>query len=141
MLKDRTLIMYMINARQPNLLWMCSTGGRLMDQSVKTNHFALISFISGLIALISIGLIFFLYQAVEPAGSLIAITDGVLIPVRNLSVLVALVLGILALLDIKKKAGAEQGKILAWVGILLGAGWLLFGLIVGALFLLSKILS
>ena len=112
-----------------------------MDHPVKTNRFALISFICGLVALLSIGLIFLLYRQVELAGTLLTLTDGVLIPLRNLSVIVALIMGIVALMDIKKKAGTEKGKILAWAGIVLGAGWILFGILVGMVFLVSAILQ
>jgi hypothetical protein len=47
---------------------------------------------------------------------------------------VAVVTGILALREIKKKGGTEKGKILAWIGILLGAGYLLFGLLIFIIF-------
>jgi hypothetical protein len=55
-------------------------------------------------------------------------------------VFVALVTGILALTQIKKKGGTEKGKILAWTGIVLSTGWILFGWIVGIIFLLAEIL-
>jgi len=111
-----------------------------MESSIKTNRLAIVSFVSGLIALLSIGLIFVLYNSQEVTGGIISITDGILIPVRNLCVAVALLTGILALREIKKKDGTEKGKILAWVGIVLGAGWMLFGLLVGLTFLLAEIL-
>lgn len=112
-----------------------------MDHPLKTNRLALISFISGLIALLSISLIFLLYRTVELGGTLLTLADGALIPLRNLSVVVALITGILGLMDIKKKAGAERGKTLAWVGIILSAGWILFGILVGTVFLVSAILQ
>ncbi|MBA4375944.1 MAG: hypothetical protein C0401_07205 [Anaerolinea sp.] len=111
-----------------------------MESSIKTNRLAIVSFTSGLIALLSIGLLFVLYNSQETTGGLISITDGIIIPLRNLCVVVALVTGILALRQIKKKDGTEKGKILAWVGIVLGAGWILFGLMVGITFLLAEIL-
>ena len=111
-----------------------------MDRDYKANRLAIVSFASGLIALLSITLIFILYNLLEASGGLINITDGIIMPLRNLSVVVALITGILALRDIKKKDGAEKGKILAWVGIVIGAGWILFGLLVGIIFLLSDIL-
>ena len=111
-----------------------------MESSIKTNRLAMVSFASGLIALLSIGLIFVLYSSPETAGGLISIADGIIMPVRNLSVPVALLTGILALREIKKKGGIEKGKVLAWVGIVLGAGWILFGLLVGITFLLAEIL-
>jgi len=111
-----------------------------MNDPIKTNFLAKLSLASGLIALITISLVFVLYNSQEITGSTIAITDGIIIPLRNLSVAAALITGILALREIKKKEGAEKGKIIAWVGITLGAGWILFGLLVGLIFLLGEIL-
>ena len=112
-----------------------------MGSSIKTNRLAIVSFVSGLIALISIVFIFVFYSSQETAGGIIiSITDGIIMPLRNLCVAVALLTGILALREIKKKDGTEKGKILAWVGIVLGAGWILFGLLVGITFLLAEIL-
>ena len=111
-----------------------------MESSMKTNRLAIVSFASGLIALISIGLIFVLYNSQEAAGRIINIINGIIMPVRNLCVAVALITGIFALREIKKKDGTEKGKILAWFGIVLGAGWILFGLLVGITFLLADLL-
>ena len=111
-----------------------------MQSSVKTNRLAIFSFASGLIAMISIITIFVIYRTQETSGSVISITDGVIMPLRNLSVALALLTGILVLREIKKKEGTEKGKILAWFGIVLGAGWILFGLLVGITFLLAEIL-
>lgn len=111
-----------------------------MNNSVKTNRLAIISFASGLIAILSIGLIFALYNLQESTdGIIISITDGVIMPLRNLCVIVALVTGILALRQLKKKGGTEKGKILAWIGVVLSAGWIIFGLLVGVTFLLAEI--
>ena len=111
-----------------------------MESSNKTNRLAFVCFVSGIIALICIVLTFVLYNSAESAGGIISITDGIIMPFRNLCVAVALLTGILALREIKKKDGTEKGKILAWFGIVLGAGWILFGLLVGLTFLLSEIL-
>ena len=117
-----------------------------MDTSIKTNRLALISFICGLIALLSLGLYYAMFPIVngDPSGTtntaLLSMMD-LTIPVRNLFSTVSLITGILALLEIKKKEGAEKGKLLAWVGILLGAAWFLFRLLVGMTFLLSEILN
>lgn len=111
-----------------------------MESSIKTNRLAIVSFASGLIAILSIGLIFVLYSSQETAGIIISIIDGIIMPLRNLCVVVALVTGILALRQIKKKDGTEKGKLLAWVGIVLGAGWIIFGLLVGITFLLAEML-
>ena len=112
-----------------------------MKPANKINLLVLISFISGLTALLTIGIIFAIYNFVDPAEGILFITDGILMPVRNLAVFAALVTGILALINIKKSGGAERGKLYAWVGIVLGGGWLLFGLLVGLTFLLSNILQ
>jgi hypothetical protein len=112
-----------------------------MKPANKINLLALISFISGLTALLTIGIIFAIYNFVDPTEGILFITDGILMPVRNLAVFAALVTGILALINIKKSGGAERGKLYAWVGIVLGGGWLLFGLLVGLTFLLSNILQ
>ncbi|MFH2129329.1 MAG: DUF4190 domain-containing protein [bacterium] len=111
-----------------------------MESPIKTNRLAIVSFASGLIGLIIVVIVFMLYSSQETTGILISITDGVLLPLRNLSVVIAVITGILALREIKKKDGAEKGKIIAWVGIVLGAGWILFGFLVGLTFLLSEIL-
>ena len=111
-----------------------------MDGSNKTNRLAIVSFISGLIALSGIVLTFVLYNSVETRGGIISITDGIIIPVRNLCVAVTFFTGILALKEIKKKGGTEKGKIISWIGIVIGAGWILFGMLVGITFLLAEIL-
>jgi len=117
-----------------------------METSIKTNRLALISFICGLIALLSLGLYyaFFAINNVTPTGpfgpTLLSIMDFT-VPVRNLFSTVALITGIIGLLEIKKKEGAEKGKSLAWAGILLGAAWFFFRLVVGMVFLLSEIMN
>ena len=110
-----------------------------MKHHGKTNKMAVISFACGLIALISMSMIFAAYNLLEQTESLLFITDGILMPVRNISVVVALVTGILAHLEIRKKGHTEKGKWLAWGGIILGAAWLLFGLCVGLVFLVSTL--
>lgn len=118
-----------------------------MQSIVKTNRLALISFISGLIAIVSIGIYIVVFnwvsslsgpEAVNSVGYL-AMAD-ILVPVRNLSAGVALITGILALREIKKKSGAEKGKVFAWIGIVLGVGWILFALMVGVIFSLGELL-
>ncbi|TFH36143.1 MAG: hypothetical protein E4G99_05630 [Anaerolineales bacterium] len=111
-----------------------------MESSKKTNHLAIVSFVSGIIALICIVFTFVLYNSAETARGIINITDGIIIPVRNLCVAVTLLTGILALKEIKKTSGTKKGKILSWFGIVVGAGWILFGLLVGITFLLAEIL-
>jgi hypothetical protein len=112
-----------------------------MVPSKKTNLLSILSFACGLTALISIGIIFGAYNWMEPTQAILFITDGILIPIRNISVLVALVTGILSLRDLKKKGPSEKGKWLAWAGIILAGAWLIFGASVGLLFLLSRIVQ
>jgi len=109
-----------------------------MESSIKTNRLAMVSFISGLIAILCIGVIFAFYKLQETKAGLIGITDGIIMPLRNLCVAVALVTGILALRQIKKKNGTEKGKIFAWIGIFIAAGWIIFGLLVGVAFMLGE---
>ena len=111
-----------------------------MESFNKTNHLPIISFVSGMIALICIVLIFAFYNSSETAGRISNITDGIIIPIRNLCVIVTLLTGILAVKGSKKTGGTKKGRILSWFGIVVGAGWILFGLIVGLTFLLAEIL-
>ena len=110
-------------------------GGKWMSRSGKINRLAMISFVSGGLAYLLIALIFVVYNLLEPENAIVNITDAVLMPLRNGLLVVALVAGILGLVDIKKKAGAEKGKGVAWVGIALSVGWFLFGLLIGLIFL------
>jgi len=111
-----------------------------MEPSNKTNRLSIISFACGLIALISISIIFAAYNLTESTQGLLFITDGILMPIRNLSVVVALVTGIMALRDIKKRGHTEKGKGLAWAGIVISTGIILSGVLVSLVFLLSRIL-
>ncbi len=117
-----------------------------MENTVKTNRLALISFICGLIALLSLGLYYVLFGKAYGTATgnintvLLSIMD-LTVPVRNVFSSAAVITGILALVEIKKKEGAEKGKLLAWVGILLGAVWFLVRIVVGLVFLLSEIVN
>lgn len=120
-----------------------------MESSVKNNRLAIVSFVSGLITVLSLGLYWALFAIAYPSSGVSAsgLADNVIrtildlsVSVRNLCAPVALITGILALREIKKKVGTEKGKILAWVGIALGTGWMIFGLLVGITFLLAEIL-
>jgi hypothetical protein len=98
-----------------------------MEFSVKTNRLAILSFVSGLISLLSLGVTFVLFPASpgnfpEPGSPFNSFLD-VSRSVRDLATIVSLVTGILALREIRKKGGMEKGKALAWAGIILGAGW------------------
>ena len=112
-----------------------------MESSNKTNRLAFVCFVSGIIALICIVLTFVLYNSAESAGGIISITDGIIIPVRNLCVAVTLLTGFLALKDIKKTGGTMKDKILSWFGIVVSTGWILLGLFVGITFLLAENLN
>jgi hypothetical protein len=116
-----------------------------MEKTLKTNRLALISFVCGLIALLSLAFYYALFAInnITPTGpfgpTLVTIMD-LTVPLRNILSTVALVTGILAVLEIRRKAGTEKGRWLAWAGILLGAAWFLTRLVVGLVFLLSEIL-
>ena len=120
-----------------------------MENSVETNRLTMVSFLSGLIVLFSLALYYVLVSIAfpsspgtspEPTNRAILTIMDVSVSVRNLCALTALVTGILGLREIKNKGGNEKSKILAWIGIALGAGWILFGLLVGITFLLAEIL-
>jgi hypothetical protein len=118
-----------------------------MESSLETNRLTIVSFISGLIVLLSLGLYYGLFSIAYPTSSgqspllpertIITIMDGS-VSVRNFCALTALVTGILGLREIKVKDGNEKGKILAWIGIVIGSGWLLLGLLVGISFFLAE---
>lgn len=117
-----------------------------MKNSIKINRLSIVSFVSGLMALLSLGLYWVLFSVAfpsspEPANrALITIMD-LSVSFRNLCALTALVTGIFGLREIKKKDGMQSGKTLAWVGIILGGGWILFGVLTSITFLLAKILQ
>ena len=107
---------------------------------------AWVSFIFGLIALFSLGLYWALQSLVSPTLS-VDFANRVILPImdlstmiRNMCAVVALVTGIIALVQIKKEVSSEKGKLFAWIGIALGAGWMLFGLLVGVIFTVGEIL-
>ena len=79
-----------------------------MEKPSNVNRLAIVSFISGIIALLSIIFLFIAYNSQGNPVVSIGITDGIVIPVRNICVGVAILTGILSLRDIKKKDGAEK---------------------------------
>jgi hypothetical protein len=118
-----------------------------MQTSKRINRMAMISFIFGLIALLSLGLYWGLQTLVFPAHT-VEFANRVILPimdgstmVRNLCATTALVTGIIALVQIKKTMSTEKGRLFAWIGIALGTSWILFGLAVGIIFTLGEILS
>ena len=124
-----------------------NNGGCLVNNSVKTNRLAIISFGIGVVVPLSLLLYWVLYIAAYPPSPgyepesenriLPAIMD-LSVSVRNLCAPGALITGILALIEIKKKGGVEKGRLFAWTGIALGAGWIIFGVLVGVTFLLAE---
>lgn len=110
-----------------------------MKDSNKTNPLAIVSFASGIIALIFIVLVFVLYTVVDTSEGVIKFTDGLIMPARNLLLIISLLTGILALNDIKKSGGTQKSKILSWFGIVTSAGWLFLGILVGVTFLLAEL--
>ena len=99
-----------------------------MEISVKTNRLAIVSFVSGLISFLSLGVLLpvllppYPGYLPEPASPINTVMD-LSRPVRDFCTILALFTGILALREIRKKGGMEKGKALAWAGIILGAGW------------------
>ena len=117
-----------------------------MEITLKTNRLAIVSFVSGLIALLSLGALFpvlfpaFSGNLPEPTSPINTIMD-LSRSVRDPCTIVSLITGILALREIKRNAGTEKGKILAWIGIIFGGGWILFRVLVAIFFILALIFS
>lgn len=107
-----------------------------MQSSVKLNSLATVSLVSGLtvLALLSIGLYWLLFPSSPGYSDTIRTLLDLSVTVQYICASLALLTGVLALWAIKKKAGTEKGKILAWVGILIGAGYVSYGLLVFIIF-------
>jgi len=114
---------------------------------VKINRLAMISFGSGIIVILSLFLYWALYQITYSSspGYPLESENRILLTIMDLSVTgrnfyapVALITGVLALIEIKKRDGAEKGKLFASAGIAFGAGWIIFKLMVGLIFLLAE---
>ena len=105
-----------------------------MENTVKTNQLAIVSFVCGLIALLSIGTVYsllFLWSPENLPEAATTLIATLLYFPRSLFLLFAelsLITGIIALSEIRKEGGMEKGKTLAWVGIILGAGVILLRL-------------
>ncbi|MFQ3631100.1 hypothetical protein [Roseiflexus sp.] len=113
-----------------------------MPHAVRITRLAIVSCASGLLALLCMaGIVVVLSLAPTSDELVVALVDGILIPVRNLSVLVALVTGVFALMRIRRKEGAEKGATLAWLGIALGIVWIVFGILVMLAFVLLLLAS
>jgi len=106
----------------------------------KTNRLAIVSFVSGLIALPAVvTFVVLLYGGTIPEpGSLSDIFMNLSRSIRDLATILALVTGIFALREIKKKGGMEKGKTLAWVGIIIGGAWLLFRVLIALFFIVAS---
>ena len=108
-----------------------------MDAHKKFNPLSIISLISGLTGFLIGVLLYLIYSFIQLTNGMLFFTDGILIPIRNISMLAAIITGIIALWQIKKNRHTQKGKGFAWAGIILGAAWLLFGLCTGLVFLIS----
>lgn len=118
-----------------------------METTIRTNRLAIVSFATGLIAfLITIGAVFTVMSllnaplgtdpglAAGPETGLFASWIGGLAGFASVS---AMATGVIALLGIRKSAGREKGRWLAWSGIGLGASWFLFRLAIALFFILA----
>lgn len=107
-----------------------------MERSVPINRLAKVSFASGLIllALFSFGLYSQWFPSSPGYADTIRTILDFSVSVQYLCAALALLTGIFALRAIKQKAGTEKGKTFAWVGIVTGAGYVFFGLVVFIIF-------
>ena len=105
-----------------------------MENTVKTNQLATVSFIGGLIALVSCGTVYllpFLWSPENLPEATMTLIGALLYFPRSIYLLSAelsLIIGILALNEIKIAGGTEKGRTFAWIGIILGTGVILFQL-------------
>ena len=97
---------------------------------------AIISFVSGfiVIAMLDFGMIWQSFPAALTYTNTIRAIMRLSVSVEYSYGAVALLTGILALKQIQKKDGEEKGKTFAWIGIVLGADYILFGLLVFIIF-------
>jgi len=97
---------------------------------------AMISFVCGLIviAMLGFGMVWQSFPGSPIYANTIRAILDLSISVQYLCALVALLTGILALKQIQRQDGAEKGKIFAWVGVVSGAGYIFFGLLVVIIF-------
>lgn len=124
-----------------------------MENPIKTNRLAIVSFVSGLMALLLTFGVFFVrlsfYTSLE--GTLPEPTDPALARFEfwstwvgrlgSLATFGAIITGILALREIRRKGGMDKGKLFAWIGIILGGGWILFRVLVAIYFILGMLFS
>ena len=98
-----------------------------MEITLKTNRWAIVSFVSGLIAFLILGALLLagittspgdLPEPTSPINTLLDLSRSAL----DLCTLLSLLTGILALREVRKNSGTEKGRLLAWIGITLGVG-------------------
>lgn len=118
-----------------------------METTIKTNRLAIASFASGLLGLFALSPLLFLLIFPPSPGNLPEESSPINIlltfsrSIGNLSTLVSLVTGILALREIRRKGGTEKGRLFAWIGILIGGGWILFRVLIALYFILGMLFS
>jgi ABC-type sulfate transport system permease subunit len=120
-----------------------------MEHDKTTNRLALTSLLSGLVVPITLAIYWAWLALAFPASpaqpsalaqpGMITIMD-LTVTLRNLCAPVAILTGVLTLRRLRRGEDTRREKVMAWVGIVLGVGWILFGLLVGLLFLVGEAL-
>ena len=119
-----------------------------MENKLKVNSLAIISFISGTIVFFSLGLYYALSQtllrnidlfSLEILNRVPLVLMELSVPFRNIFAPLAVVTGVFGLREIKKNPQTQKGKSLAWIGMLFGGGWIVLGVLVSVVFLVAKI--
>lgn len=122
----------------------------MMENKLKVNSLAIISFISGTIVLFSLGLYYALSQtllrnidlfSLEILNRVPLVLMELSVPFRNFFAPLAVLTGVFGLREIKKNPQIQKGKPLAWIGMLFGGGWIVLGVLVSVMFLVAKILT
>lgn len=120
-----------------------------MENKPKVNSLAIISFVSGVTVLVSLVLYYALSQTFfrtadifpfELQNRFLLVVMELSVPVRNLFAPLAVLTGFFGLRQIKKNEVNQKGRPLAWIGLLLGGGWILMGILVSIVFLLAKLI-
>ena len=121
-----------------------------MENKLKVNSLAIVSFISGIIVLFSLGLYYALSQiflrnldlfSLEILNRVPLVLMELSVPFRNIFAPLAVVTGVFGLREIKKNPQTQKGKSLAWIGMLFGGGWIILGILVSITYLLAKVLQ
>jgi len=120
-----------------------------MENKLKTNPLSVVSFISGIFVIASLGLFYSLSHfllmnddvlSFEIFNRFLHVLLAFSVPVRNIFAPLAVLTGFFGLREIKRNEIAQKGTTLAWIGILLGGGWVILGIVVSIVFLLAKML-